>query len=415
MGKTPKELYEERDRRITDAIQLQIPDRIPLNLWFGYFPASYTGTPFANAWYNCEEWLDVTKKTVLDFAPDGLLHVQPFTPGAALDYLDIKQAKWPGNGLSDNSTHQAIEGEWMKADEYDAALSSMSDYMLRVLFPRISGALEPLRMLPPITSLGYWYTGLLTFAEVVARPEVAGALAKLQKAGEEYSKIRIKMLTFNQEIEKLGFPITSPGVGSVPFDTISVQLRGLTGAITDLYRQPDKLMEFCDYNLEKIMEKIEVRTSGAANNRVFMAVHRGSDGFLTRSQFEKYYWPALKKVLLAFVEKNLVPCPFFEGVWDDRLEYLLELPEGKVLCHFAQTNMKKAKEVLKGHLCIMGGVPSFLLQAGTVREVKNFCRKLINDCGKDGGFILANSPIDYAKPENVKAMIDFTKEYGVYG
>ena len=52
--------------------------------------------------------------------------------------------------------------------------------------------------------------------------------------------------------------------------------------------------------------------------------------------------------------------------------------------------------------------------SGSVQEVQDFCRDLIDDCGKDGGFILANMPIDHAKPENVKAMIDFTREYGVY-
>ena len=414
MGKTPKEFYAEREGRITDAIQLRIPDRVPVMVSFGYFPASYTGTSFRNAWYDYDKWLEVTQKSVIDFAPDGLLHIQPFIPGKALEYLHVKQVKWPGHGLSEYSCHQIVEGEWMKADEYDAALNNISDYMLRVFFPRISDALEPLRMLPPISSLGFTYTSLLPLAEVVARPEVAEALSKLQKAGEEYARMRTKMMTFNQEIEKLGFPITSPGAGGVPYDTISILLRGINGASTDLYRQPEKLMEFCEYNLTKIMEKIEVMTPGTNNRRIFIALHRGSDGFLSIPHFEKYYWPPLKKVMMALIEKNLVPCPFFEGEWNDRLEYLLELPKGKVLCHFAQTDIKRAKEVLGGHHCIMGGVPSFLLHDGSVREVKEFCRDLIDKCGKDGGFILANMPIDHAKPENVKAMIDFTREYGVY-
>jgi hypothetical protein len=35
--------------------------------------------------------------------------------------------------------------------------------------------------------------------------------------------------------------------------------------------------------------------------------------------------------------------------------------------------------------------------------------------GKGGGFIMDSSTvIDDAKPENVKTMIEFTKEYGVY-
>ncbi len=67
-------------------------------------------------------------------------------------------------------------------------------------------------------------------------------------------------------------------------------------------------------------------------------------------------------------------------------------------------------------VCIRGGVPSALLCTGTPQEVRDCCKKLIDVAGRGGGFIMdASSVIDDAKPENIKAMIDFTKEYGVYG
>ena len=51
----------------------------------------------------------------------------------------------------------------------------------------------------------------------------------------------------------------------------------------------------------------------------------------------------------------------------------------------------------------------------TPEEVKEYCKKLIDIVGKGGGFIMdAAANFDDAKVENVKAMIDFTKEYGVY-
>jgi uroporphyrinogen-III decarboxylase len=222
------------------------------------------------------------------------------------------------------------------------------------------------------------------------------------------------MVMFSEEIERLGFPITGTGGGGSPFDAVSDYLRGMHGTMTDMYRQPDKLLELIDYQFRKTMDRIEARTSGSVNRRIFIALHRGSDEFMSIPHFEKFYWPTLKKVIQSLVDKGLIPCPFFEGVWDKRLEYLLELPKGKVLCHFARTDMKRAKDVLGGHLCIMGNVPASILQVGTVDDVKNYCRKLIDDCGRDGGFILANMPIDYARPENVKAMIEYTKKYGVY-
>ena len=52
---------------------------------------------------------------------------------------------------------------------------------------------------------------------------------------------------------------------------------------------------------------------------------------------------------------------------------------------------------------------------GSVQEVKDYCKKLIDVVGKGGGFILSpRSSTDEVKPENLKAMIDFTQEYGKY-
>ena len=52
----------------------------------------------------------------------------------------------------------------------------------------------------------------------------------------------------------------------------------------------------------------------------------------------------------------------------------------------------------------------------TVDEVKDHCKRMIDVCAKDGGFIMSTrSPVDDAKPVLLKTMIDFTKEYGVYG
>jgi hypothetical protein len=414
MEKTTEELYKERDKRISDAIELKIPDRVPVLLSFGYFPAKYTGITCQDAWYDFDKWLAAYKKTVVDFAPDGLWTLQAFSPGAVMEYINPKQSKWPGHGVSPNYGHQAIELEAMKSDEYDYYFNDRSDFILRTLLPRTAGVMEPFKTLPPISSLGFGSFGAMILGEALARPEVAQAIEILQKAGREFAKIRPKMATFGSEIKKLGFPINDGPGGGAPFDGISDFLRGMHGAMLDMYRQPEKLLELCEKQLSSTLERINAMPPVSGHPRAFMALHRGSDGFMSLKQFETFYWPSFKKVVLAMIDKGIVPCPFFEGIWDARLEYLLEFPKGKVLCHFAQTNMFKAKEVLGGHLCIMGDVPSTLLQAGTVQDVKDYCKKLIDVCGKDGGYILTNMPIDFANPENIKAMVDFTKEYGVY-
>ena len=52
-------------------------------------------------------------------------------------------------------------------------------------------------------------------------------------------------------------------------------------------------------------------------------------------------------------------------------------------------------------------------RSGTPEDVKAYCKKLIDVCAVDGGYIMdASSPLAEAKPENVQAMYDFTREYG---
>lgn len=415
MEKTTEELYRERLKRVNDAIQLKIPDRVPIELAFGYFPAKYTGITCDAAYYDYDGWLTAYKKTVLDFAPDTVFFIDSFTPGTALEYLDPKSLRWPGRGVPPNHGHQAVEGEWMKADEYDLFLNDLSDYMLRVYFPRFVGAMEPLKVLPKLSSFGFGYYGLLALVETLAIPEVDNAIETMLKAGRELRKWRPKIVAFNREIEKLGFPVTIGGIAQAPFDVFSDFLRGMHGTMLDMYRQPDKLLAVCEQQLARTLQSIAATAQAGGNSRIFMALHRGSDGFMSLKQFETFYWPTLKKVIIAAVDAGLTPGIFFEGDWTARLEYLLELPKGKVLGHFDATDIFKAKEVLKNHMCIRGNVPPSLLQTGTVQEVKDYCKILIDVVGKDGGLIVCpRSSIDEVNPANLKIMIDFTKEYGVY-
>jgi uroporphyrinogen-III decarboxylase len=60
-------------------------------------------------------------------------------------------------------------------------------------------------------------------------------------------------------------------------------------------------------------------------------------------------------------------------------------------------------------------VPLDLLCTGTPDEVKSYCRELIDVAGSEGGFIFSTGAgIQGSKKENVKAMIEFSKEYGIY-
>lgn len=77
--------------------------------------------------------------------------------------------------------------------------------------------------------------------------------------------------------------------------------------------------------------------------------------------------------------------------------------------------MAKAKKLLGNTLCIGGNVPSGLILTGTAEQVKAYCKNLIDVAGKGGSYIMAlGTAMDEGKADTLHAMIDFTKEYGVY-
>jgi uroporphyrinogen-III decarboxylase len=58
---------------------------------------------------------------------------------------------------------------------------------------------------------------------------------------------------------------------------------------------------------------------------------------------------------------------------------------------------------------------SYHLRTGTPEKVKKYCRWLIDTFAPDGGYILTlGASIDNCNPENLHAIVDTAKQYGVY-
>ena len=65
-----EEAYEMRARRIADATQLKVPDRVPISPSFGIFPALDNGFTSEECMFDYNKTYTAWMKTLADFEPD---------------------------------------------------------------------------------------------------------------------------------------------------------------------------------------------------------------------------------------------------------------------------------------------------------------------------------------------------------
>lgn len=414
MTETAENLYRTREKRVADAIELKVPDRVPVTASFAFFPANYCGCTKEEMMYDPNKLREVHLKTTRDFAPDIAQNPFPGTYlGPLLDVLDYRQMQWPGGQLGSDVPYQFVEGEYMKADEYDHFFSEPMDFMVRKYWPRISGSLKGLEMLPPFGNY-IRYMGLGIF-NAFTLPEIRSAMEALLNAAKAAEEISYHSRRFGTTLKEDGFPVAGGGVTIAPFDILGDTLRGTKGVMLDMYRRPDILRKACEKLLPLALENGVNSAKRSGDRFVFIPLHKGLDGFMSPQQFNKFYWPTLRELMIAIINEGLIPSPFWEGNCTSRLEYIKDIPAGKAVYRFEATDMMKAKDILGNKVCIRGNVPISILATSTPDDVRSYCKKLIDYAGRDGGFIMdAAAGVTDAKPENVKAMFDFTKEYGEY-
>jgi uroporphyrinogen-III decarboxylase len=413
-SKAAETLYKERATRFIKAIKLEEPDRVPCMLPSGMFPPWYAGYTLKDVMYDYEKLKKAYLKFISDFDMDTYTGPSLIFPGKALEMTDHRLHKWPGHGLPDNaSIYQYVEKDYMKADEYPLFLSNAADFWWRYFLPRTVGALEPLGKLPQMT--GMMGTPTMFYA-AMAEPDVEKAFETMIAAGKEVRKWQQAIDEINQASIAAGIPnLRGGGMGGAPFDSIVDMLRGTQGMVMDMYRQPEKLHEAMEMLVPNVIKGTVAAANATGCPFIFMPLHKGNESFMSPKQFETFYWPSYRRVLMGMIEEGLVPNPFAEGRYGARLDIIKDLPRGSVLWWFEEIDMVQAKKVLGNTACIAGNVPASFLYTKTPKEVKEYCRKLIETCAPGGGYILTGAAgMNEGNPDNLRAMMEAAREYGVY-
>lgn len=409
--------YQRRVQMFIDAITLKKPERVPVSPASGFYPFLYAGITSEEAMYDCGKLAYALRKFHTDFLPDTIAGTALYGAGRVLEILDYKLYRWPGHGVALNEPYQCIEDEYMRADEYRRLINDPSDFFLRAYFPRVFGSLTPLSMLglmSAVLELPSVPAAMIPFGH----PQVRGAMEKILQAGRVAAEWIEACAAIDREmISTLGLITLMGGFTKAPFDIVGDTLRGTRAIMLDKFRQPKEVLAA----VERLVPlAIEAGVESAKHSRspvVFIPLHKGADSFMSIKDFQTFYWPTLKSVIIGLIKEGLIPYLFVEGSYNKRLDTIVdrEIPAGRTVWMFDQTDMKEVKKRFTGWACFAGNVPSSMLIAAKPEEVRAHVRQLIDDVGRDGGYILSTgATVDSAVAANLHAMIDTCKEYGVY-
>ncbi len=410
--------YRERVQMFKDVVQCKKPVRVPIMLNSGIVPFAYSGFTTEEVMYDYDKLGQAFKKYNQDFQTDTIISCGMTGSGPLFDILDYKLYQWPGHGVDPRASYQALEAEYMHADEYDLLINDPTDFFMRYYLPRVFGSLAGWSMLGPMTDVTELpFTGPYMISAGV--PPIRQAFEKLLEAGQEALRWANAIGPIDgYSMTKWGLPAFIGGATKAPFDTLGDTLRGTRAIMLDKFRQPKKVLAA----MERLVPLAVASGVRAATNSgvpvVFIPLHKGADGFMSDKDFKTFYWPTLKALIVGLVNEGCVPFLFVEGGYNQRLDAIArdpDIPAGSTIWIFDKTDMQEVKRQFGGWACFGGNVPASMISTGTPEDVAAYVKTLLADVAGDGGFILSpGAVVDHAKPENMHALIDTCREHGVY-
>jgi hypothetical protein len=408
-----KAAYDARWERIMACVRLERPDRMPVGLHSFFWPATYGGISFKELMYDYDKAKQVCFDAVAEFEPDGVFPlILGTTLGNALEKLEFKQLQWPGHGVGDMQPFQYLDREYMKAEEYDEFLFDPTGFYLHTYLPRVAGAFEGLAQLPVFPGLHYFR--LVNGIRPFALPEVRASFEKIVAAAEEVNTMFGHHVDWVQRVNAAGFPLFNGGNSISPYDFIADYFRGATGMMKDLFRHKDKLKLVLD-KAAVFLARMTIANAKAANHPiVFIPTHWAGDAFMSPKQFEEFWWPPFRKMLLQLIDAGLVPMPMWEADCTKRLEVIKDIPAGKCIYWFERTDIVKAYEVLGDRVALRGNLSPSMLTTGTPADVDAAVKHLVDNIWNKGGSLILDGAFgipDETPVANVRAMFGAARHY----
>lgn len=218
--------------------------------------------------------------------------------------------------------------------------------------------------------------------------------------------------------EEFGYPDlqdNSLGFMYFGYEYLFSMTRGIRGFSTDM-RQDPALLKQAAQALDQLwaepsLKRLENSAPGHCPTSVWdVQICLLAPTVMNRRQYEYFYVPILRRICDACARKGKNIRIMYEGDTERFLPYYTDYPKGMITFMVEQDDLFKLKrEYPQFSWC--GGMPVSLLGNGTQKQVVDYARRLVNEVGGDGGFVISLDKMASfrtdATRENVKAYCDF--------
>lgn len=359
------ELFQKHLERLTAAVTLQKPDRVPVIMSADAFCAQVQGVTLADYLSDMVRASEIHIKTFSELGEiDGTEYMLPVAQ--ALGAFTLMDVKLPGKQLPPNALWQVEEIGPMTLEDYDIVLEKgWAEFTKEILPKRLPNS----------------FAEMMNFVKT------------------DFNKVAMNYI-------QAGIVPAVPAIAAPPIEKLS-PARGMANFLKDMFRMPDKLEAIMQMMIEEEIASIKQQIQANKPFSVFISGARGAGEHLSPKFWNRFVFPYIKQLVEAIVAEGSFAFLHFDSNWERDLDQFKELPKGK--CIFASdhaTDMFTLKKTLDGHMCLYGDVPAALLALGAPDEVYNYSRRLVTELGPAGLILGAGCVVPFnAKFENVKAMV----------
>ena len=247
--------------------------------------------------------------------------------------------------------------------------------------------------------------------------------AHLIAAEEDLNKLDISGIEKNEVISvvKKALKMTKDKIGGEyvvtmtawgPF-TLGARLVGEEAMMKATFKKPAFVEKVVDFATDLLIRLYEPIVNDGTLDVISLADPTASGDLISKKQFEKFAVPYLKKFTDWAKSKNVHTLVHICGNTTDRLD-LFPATGASCISLDHKTDIAKAKEMLHGKMCFGGNVdPVKIMLNGSVQEVEDSCKSVIQTAGLDGGFVLMpGCDIPPTVPyDNIRKFIQTAREW----